>query len=125
MSISRRMDKKSVTYTQQRIKKNSFESVLMRWMNLEPIIQSEVSQKEKQYSILTHIYGIQKDGNDNPVYETAKETQMYRTVFWTLVGEGEGGMIWENGTETCIISYMKGIASPGSMHDTGCLGLVH
>ena len=41
------------------IKKNSFESVLMRWMKLELIIQSEVSQKEKhQYSILTHIYGI-------------------------------------------------------------------
>ena len=41
------------------IKKNRFESVLMRWMKLEPIIQSEVSQKEKyQYSILTHIYGI-------------------------------------------------------------------
>ena len=41
------------------IKRNAFESVLMRWMNLEPIIQSEVSQKEKhQYSILTHIYGI-------------------------------------------------------------------
>ena len=41
------------------IKKNTFESVLMRWMKLEPIIQSEVSQKEKhQYSILTHIYGI-------------------------------------------------------------------
>ena len=40
-------------------KKNAFESVLMRWMKLEPIIQSEVSQKEKhQYSILTHIYGI-------------------------------------------------------------------
>ena len=42
-----------------------------------------------------------------------------------FVGEGEGGMIWENGIETCIISYMKQIASPGSMHDTGCLGLVH
>ena len=43
------------------IKKNAFESVLMRWMKLEPIIQSEVSQKEKQqYSILTHIYGIRK-----------------------------------------------------------------
>ena len=41
------------------IKKNTFEAVLMRWMKLEPIIQSEVSQKEKhQYSILTHIYGI-------------------------------------------------------------------
>ena len=41
------------------IKKNTFESVLTWWMKLEPIIQSEVSQKEKhQYSILTHIYGI-------------------------------------------------------------------
>ena len=40
------------------------------------------------------------------------------------VGEGEGGMIWENGIETCIISYMKRIASPGQMHNTGCLMLV-
>ncbi|KAB0368838.1 hypothetical protein FD755_019872 [Muntiacus reevesi] len=41
------------------VKKNSFESVLMRWMKLEPIIQSEVSQKDKEhYSILTHIYEI-------------------------------------------------------------------
>ena len=41
------------------------------------------------------------------------------------VGEGEGGVIWENGIETCIISYKKWIASLGSMQDTGCLGLVH
>ena len=41
------------------------------------------------------------------------------------MGEGEGGMIWENGIEICIISYMKRVTSPGSMHDTGCLGLVH
>ena len=41
------------------------------------------------------------------------------------VGEGEDEMIWENGTEICIISYMKRVTSPGSMHDTGCLGLVH
>ena len=34
-------------------------------------------------------------------------------------------MIWENGIETCILPYVKWIASPGSMHDTGCLGLVH
>ena len=67
------------------IKKNAFESVLMRWMKLEPIIQSKISQKEKhQYSIFTHIYGIYKDGNNNPVCETSKETQMYRIVFWTL-----------------------------------------
>ena len=51
---------------------------------MEPIIQSEVSQKEKhQYSILTHIYGIQKDGNDDPVCETAKERQMCKVDFWT------------------------------------------
>ena len=54
-------------------------------MKLEPIMQSEVSQKEKhQHSILMHIYGIKKGGNDNPTGETAKETQVYRTVFWTL-----------------------------------------
>ena len=41
------------------------------------------------------------------------------------MGEREGGMIWENGIETCIISCMKQVTSPGSMHDTGCLGLVH
>ena len=41
------------------------------------------------------------------------------------VGEGEGGKIWENGIETCILSCVKRVASPGSMHDTGCLGLVH
>ena len=67
------------------MKKNSFESVLMGWMKLEPIIQSEVSQKDKhQYSILTHIYGILKVGNDNPICKTEKETQVYRTDFWTL-----------------------------------------
>ena len=76
-------------------------------MKLEPIIHSEVSQKEKyQYSILTHIYGILKDGNDNLVCETAKETQMNRAVFWTL-GASEGGVIWENGIETCKLSHVK------------------
>ena len=74
------------------IKKNAFGSVLMRWMKLEPIIQSEVSQKEKhQYSILTHIYGISKDGNDDPICKTAKETQMYITVFWPLWEKGRVG----------------------------------
>ena len=49
----------------------------MRWIKLEPIIRSEVSQKEKhQYSILTHIYGILKDGNDNPICKAAKKMQI-------------------------------------------------
>ena len=41
------------------------------------------------------------------------------------VGEGEGGMMWDNGIETCILSYVKQITSPGLMHETGCSGLVH
>ena len=41
------------------------------------------------------------------------------------VGEGEGGMTWENSIETCILSYVKQIASPGLMHETGHSGLVH
>ena len=41
------------------------------------------------------------------------------------VGQGEGGMIWENGIETCILSYVKWIASPGLTHDAECSGLVH
>ena len=41
------------------------------------------------------------------------------------VGEGKGGMICETSIETCILSYVKQITSPGSMHDTGCSGLVH
>ena len=41
------------------------------------------------------------------------------------VGEGEGRMIWENDIETCKLAYVKQIASPVSMHDTGCSGLVH
>ena len=59
------------------IKTNTSEPVIMRWMKLEPIIQNEISEKEKhQYSILTHIYGLQEDGNDDPICEIAKETQM-------------------------------------------------
>ena len=58
------------------IKRNTFESVLMRWINLEPIIKSEVSHIEKdKYCILTHIYGIYKKGTEQSVYRVAKEKQ--------------------------------------------------
>ena len=73
------------------IKKNSFESVLMRWMNLEPIIQNEVSQKDKdQYSILMNIHEILKVGNNNPICKTEKETQMYRIDLYRLCGRRRG-----------------------------------
>ena len=57
------------------IKRNTFESVLMRWMNLEPIIWSEVSQKEKdKYCFLTHIYGTYKKDTEEFIYRAAMET---------------------------------------------------
>ena len=69
---------------------NEFESVLMRWLKLEPIIQSEVSQKKKQkYSILMHIYDIEKDGNGNPLCKTAKRYRCKEQTFG-LCGRRQG-----------------------------------
>ena len=53
-----------------------------------------------------------------------KDTDVYNGLL-DSEGEGEGGMIWENGIETCIQSCMKRIAILGLIQDTGCLGLVH
>ena len=72
----------------------------MRWMNLEPIIQSEVSQKEKdKYCILMHIYGIQKDGTEEFICRAAMEKQTQRTDLWTW---GEGETYGESNMETYI-----------------------
>ena len=64
----------------------------MRQMNLEPIIQSEVSQKDKnKYRILMHVYGVQKYGTDEPICRTANgDADIEQTV--DTVGEGAGGM---------------------------------
>ena len=57
------------------IKSYEFESVEMRWMNLE-LVQSEVSQKEKKkYHLLTHMYGIEKNGADEPICRAGIEMQ--------------------------------------------------
>ena len=65
----------------------------------------EWNKPERKTPILyTNTYIWNLEDNDNPVCEIAKETQMYRTVFWTL-GEGKGGMIWKNSIETCLLSY--------------------
>ena len=75
------------------IRRNAFESILMRWMNPEPIIQSEVSQKQKyKYHTLMHIYGIQKDGTDEFVFRAAMEKQTQKNRLKDPGGgeEGEG-----------------------------------
>ena len=56
--------------------------------------------------------------------DSRRDTDVWNSLLGSG-GEGEGEMIWENGIETCILSYVKLIASPGSMHETGCSGLVH
>ena len=107
------------------IKKNTFESVLMRWMKLEPIIQSEVSQKEKHQNIYLCIYMEFRKMVMMTLYARRKRDADVQNSLLDSVGEGEGRMIRENGIETCIISFRKQIASPSSIQDTGCLGLVH
>ena len=72
-------------------------------MNLEPIIQSEVNQKEKdKYCILTHIYGMQKNGIEELIYRAAMEKQTQRTDLWTWGEEGEGEMYGKSDMETYI-----------------------
>ena len=101
------------------IKKNSFKSVLMRWMKLEPIIQSEVSQKDKgQYSILMHIYIESRKMIAITLYAKQKKRHRCQNRILDSVGEGEGGMFRENSFETCILSRVKQITSPGWMHET-------
>ena len=61
------------------------------------------------------------------MYETAKETLMYRLVLWTLWERERVGRFGRMALKhvSCVISCMRQVASPGSMHDAGCLGLVH
>ena len=89
----------------------------MRWMNLEPIIQSEVSQKDK-YHISTYIYGLQKDGTNNTMQGSKGDTGIKNRLL-DSVGEGEGGTICKNNTETYTLSYVKQIASGTLMYDVG------
>ena len=75
----------------------------MRWMNLEPIIPSEVSQKEKdKYRILTHIYGIQKNGSEEFIYRAEMEKQTQRIDLGTWERGGEGEMYGKSNMETYI-----------------------
>ena len=70
------------------IKRNEIGSFVEMWMDLGTVIQSEVSQKEKnKYHILTHVCETYKNGTNELVYRAEKETQMERTNVWTPWGE--------------------------------------
>ena len=95
----------------------------MRWMNLEPIIWSEVSQKEKdKYHIVTHIYGIWKNGTEEFTYRATVEKQTQRIDLWTWKG-GEGEMYGKSDMETYITinRQLMGIYSMFQETQTGAL----
>ena len=86
---------------------------------MDAIIHSEISQKEKhQYSILTHIHGLQKNGSNDPICKTVKRHRCKEQNFG-LCKRGEGGMIWENSNETYILPYVSKKTSASSMHEAG------
>ena len=96
MSIDRRMDKEVVVHIHNGILfsyKKELKKVLTNWTNLKPVIQNEVSQKEKdKYHILMHIHRTQKDGTDEPIYRAAIEMQTQRMDFWTQWGREKVGL---------------------------------
>ena len=107
MSIDRGMDKEVMVHIHNGIllshKKNTFESVLMSQMNVEPIIHSEVSQKEKdKYCILMHLYGIQNNGTEEFIYRAAMEKQTQRIDLWTWREGRQGKMYGKSIMETYI-----------------------
>ena len=91
-------------------------------MNLEPIIQSEVSQKEKdKYHILIHIYGIQKDDTDEIIFRAAMEKQIQRTGIWSQGGgrKEKGGTNGDSDMETYTLPQVKQIANGNLLYDSG------
>ena len=91
------------------IKRNKIVPFAETWMDLESVIQSEVSQKEKnKYRILTHICGIQKNGTDEPMCKAEIETEVQNKCMDTK-GVG-GGMDWDIGIDICTLLCMKQLA---------------
>ena len=107
------------------IKRNAFESVLMRWMNIKPIIQSAVkSERERQKSYISaYIWNLERWYQWSYVQGSKGDTDIKNRLSDT-VGEGEGGMIWENSMETYTLPYVKYVASGSLMYNAGNPNLV-
>ena len=95
-------------------------------MDLETVIQSEISQKEKNKYIILLLCGIQKNGVDEQVFKAEIETQMQRTNVWTPRGEsqgwvvgGGGGMNWEIEIDIYTLLYIKYMTNKNLLYSTG------
>ena len=106
------------------IKRNAFESVLMRWTNLEPVAQSEVRERQISY-INAYIWNLERQYWLSYLQVSKGDTDIKNRL--SDMGKGvaqgrgkeEGGMIWESSTETYTLPYVKQIKSGSLMYDTG------
>ena len=120
MSINGEMNKEDVVHIYNEIlfsyKRKEIEPVVVMSMDLETVIQSEVSQKEKnKYCILTHICGIQKNDTDEFVFKAERETLTQKTNVWTPVGVGSG-MNQEIGIDMYTLLYIKYITNENLLY---------
>ena len=126
MSIGRRMDNKAVIHVHNGILLSYWKECI--WISSNEVDETggyytERSKSERKTPIQyinTYIWNFKR-----PYMQDSKRDTDVKNRLLDSVGEGEGGMIWKNSIESCILSYVKQIASPGSMHETGCSGLVH
>ena len=129
MSISRWMDKKAVVHIHNGVllsRKKEFIWISSDEMDETGADYTEWSKPERKTPIQytnTYIWNLGR-WQWPCMQDRKKDTDVYNGLL-DSEGEGEGGMIWENGIETCILSCKKWIASLCLMQDTGCLGLVH
>ena len=130
MSISRWMDKKAVVHIHNGVllsRKKEFIWISSDEMDETGADHTEWSKPERKTPIQytnTYIWNLGRWQWRPCMQDRKKDTDVYFGLL-DSEGEGEGGMIWENGIETCILSCKKWIASLCLMQDTACLGLVH
>ena len=122
VSIHRQMNKKAVVHIYYGIllshKRNTFESVLTRWMNLEPIIQSK-SEREKQIMYTnTYIWNLERWYWWTYLQNSNRDTDVENRLV-DIVGEGESGTNWESIMETYMLPYIKYIPSLYLSYDRG------
>ena len=102
---------------------NAFESVLMRWMNLEPVIQNEIRKRKQMSYTNENIWNLERWYWWTYLQGSSGDADTENTLV-DPVWKGEGGMNWKSDVETCILPYLKWLASGSLLCDAGNSNLV-
>ena len=106
------------------VKKNEFESVVMRRMKLEPIIEWSKSERETPIQYMNaYIWNLERQSWWSYMQDSKRDIDVKNGLL-DYMGEGKGGTIWENSVETCILLYIKQITSASLVHEAGSSKLV-